>query len=109
MSQMASLLVASIDHAPPENTLDYSGVTWVFPLPSNTFTGRRVLVEEVKSKLAKGGQIIALIGPGGSGKTKIALKAVEGIVSIEPMWYLSCYLDFCQLDLVYRVPLQVFY
>ncbi|KAE9401196.1 hypothetical protein BT96DRAFT_1093326 [Gymnopus androsaceus JB14] len=65
----------------------YEKVTWVFPLPSNTFTGRRVLVEEVKSKLAKGGQIIALIGPGGSEKTQIALKVVEGIVSIEPMLF----------------------
>lgn len=70
-----------------------ASATWICPSPSEFFTGRRSLIEELKPKVVKLGHTLVLAGPGGAGKTQIALKTAEGISSRYAYEYIKvCYL-----------------
>lgn len=50
------------------------------PSPTTTFVGREAAVREVRTMLcAPGARIVTLVGPGGIGKTRLALKVASGL------------------------------
>jgi class 3 adenylate cyclase len=50
------------------------------PRPVSSFVGREREVGEVTALLRNGGRIVTLSGPGGSGKTRLAIEAAAGLV-----------------------------
>jgi predicted ATPase/class 3 adenylate cyclase len=66
---------------PPLRSL--STMTNNLPVPRTSLIGRDGLVEEV-SKLVDGGQLVTLTGPGGAGKTRVAVAAADGSASRFP-------------------------
>ena len=58
-----------------------ASVTWACPLPSESFSGRKNIVDKLKPLILELGHIAVLAGPGGAGKTQIALKLVKELYS----------------------------
>ena len=59
---------------PPLRTLDYRPNN--LPVPASAFVGREVELAAIEAQLATNAvRLITLIGPGGSGKTRLALRA----------------------------------
>jgi predicted ATPase len=55
------------------------------PAPLTPFVGREALLAEIRKRLRDPGcRLLSLIGPGGSGKTRLALEAVKGVLSQSP-------------------------
>ncbi len=55
------------------------------PLPETAFIGRREEYQEVLTRLADPGtRLLTIIGPGGSGKTRLALEVARGMLSLFP-------------------------
>jgi predicted ATPase len=61
---------------PPLRTISNTNL----PRPASSFVGRRREVEEVISQLRDGARLITLTGPGGSGKTRLAIEAAAELV-----------------------------
>jgi len=77
---------------------DFEGPVWIFqlgserfpplktisntnlPRPASSFVGRDKEVEEVASLLQDGARLLTLTGPGGSGKTRLAIEAAATLV-----------------------------
>jgi predicted ATPase/class 3 adenylate cyclase len=77
---------------------DFEGPVWIFqlgserfpplktisntnlPRPASSFVGREVEVEEVVALLGDGARLLALTGPGGCGKTRLAIEAAAELV-----------------------------
>jgi predicted ATPase/class 3 adenylate cyclase len=77
---------------------DFEGTIWIFqlgserfpplktisntnlPRPASSFVGREKEVEEVVSMLRDGTRLLTLTGPGGSGKTRLAIEAAAELV-----------------------------
>ena len=59
---------------PPLRTLHRTNL----PVPASSFVGREHELEELGALLAGGVRLVTLTGPGGSGKTRLALQAVAG-------------------------------
>ncbi|MGH2572460.1 MAG: ATP-binding protein, partial [Actinomycetota bacterium] len=77
---------------------DFEGQVWIFqlgrerfpplktisntnlPRPASSFVGREKEVEEVASLLNDGARLLTLTGPGGSGKTRLAIEAAAELV-----------------------------
>jgi predicted ATPase/class 3 adenylate cyclase len=77
---------------------DFEGPVWIFqlgskrfpplktisntnlPRPASSFVGREKEVEEVVSLLRDGARLLTLTGPGGSGKTRLAIEAAAELV-----------------------------
>jgi hypothetical protein len=51
--------------------------TWICPSSTKFFSGCKSTIEKLKPQVLELNQIIVLAGPGGEGKTQIALKIVE--------------------------------
>jgi predicted ATPase/DNA-binding SARP family transcriptional activator len=51
------------------------------PAPATPFVGRRREVEEITALFAAGARLVTLTGPGGSGKTRLALRAAEELAT----------------------------
>ena len=61
---------------PPLKTISNTNL----PRPASSFVGREREVEEVASLLRNGARLLTLTGPGGSGKTRLALEAAAELV-----------------------------
>jgi predicted ATPase/class 3 adenylate cyclase len=77
---------------------DFDGPVWIFqlgaerfpplktisntnlPRPASSFVGREKEVQEVASLLRDGARLLTLSGPGGSGKTRLAIEAAAELV-----------------------------
>jgi predicted ATPase/DNA-binding SARP family transcriptional activator len=57
------------------------GVNANLPRPASSFVGREREVREVASLLREGPRLLTLSGPGGSGKTRLAIEAAFGLAS----------------------------
>ena len=61
---------------PPLQTLASSNL----PRPASSFVGREQELEAVLARIAGGARLVTLTGPGGSGKTRLALEAAAALV-----------------------------
>jgi predicted ATPase/class 3 adenylate cyclase len=61
---------------PPLKTISNTNL----PRPTSSFVGREREVEEVASLVRDGARLLTLTGPGGSGKTRLALEAAAELV-----------------------------
>jgi predicted ATPase/class 3 adenylate cyclase len=61
---------------PPLKTLNNTNL----PLPASSFVGRERELEDLASLLRNGGRLVTLTGPGGTGKTRLAIEAAAGAV-----------------------------
>ena len=61
---------------PPLKTISNTNL----PRPPSTFVGRERELEEVVARLTGGARLLTLTGPGGSGKTRLALEAAAALV-----------------------------
>jgi predicted ATPase/class 3 adenylate cyclase len=61
---------------PPLRTVSNTNL----PRPASSFVGRQREVEEVASLLRDGARLVTLAGPGGSGKTRLAIEAASDMV-----------------------------
>jgi len=62
---------------PPVRTLSNTNL----PRPASSFVGRERELEELRARLAGGARLVTLTGPGGSGKTRLAIEAGATLVS----------------------------
>jgi predicted ATPase/class 3 adenylate cyclase len=102
------LSTATRAHLDPSNTLlldlgehrlkDFADPVWIYqlgserfpplktisntnlPRPASSFVGREREVAEIAALLANGARLVTLAGPGGSGKTRLALEAAAELV-----------------------------
>ena len=61
---------------PPLKTISNTNL----PRPASSFVGREHEVEEVLARIESGARLVTLTGPGGSGKTRLALEAASSLV-----------------------------
>ena len=61
---------------PPLKTISNTNL----PRPASSFVGRDAELEEVVSRLEAGARLVTLTGPGGTGKTRLALEAALTLV-----------------------------
>jgi predicted ATPase/class 3 adenylate cyclase len=61
---------------PPLKTISNTNL----PRPASTFVGREVDVAEIVACIRGGARLVALTGPGGAGKTRLALEAAAELV-----------------------------
>jgi predicted ATPase/class 3 adenylate cyclase len=61
---------------PPLKTISNTNL----PRPASSFVGREREVEQVASLLQDGARLLTLTGPGGSGKTRLAIEAAAALV-----------------------------
>lgn len=82
----------------------YSRTPGNLPLPLNRFIGRERELNHVRERLAKA-RLLTLTGPGGSGKTRLALEAVSALVRDFPdgIWFV----DFAPLTDQTLAPILV--
>jgi predicted ATPase len=52
------------------------------PLPLSSFVGRKAELAEVLSRIDDGARLVTLTGPGGTGKTRLALEAARSLVGV---------------------------
>jgi predicted ATPase len=64
------------DRFPPLKTISNTNL----PRPASSFVGREKEVDEVAALLQHGARLLTLTGPGGSGKTRLALEAAAELV-----------------------------
>ncbi|MEX2212146.1 MAG: adenylate/guanylate cyclase domain-containing protein [Gaiellaceae bacterium] len=65
------------DEFPPLGTISNTNL----PRPASTFFGRKREIEELTALLDGGARLVTLTGPGGSGKTRLAIEAATGLVT----------------------------
>jgi predicted ATPase/class 3 adenylate cyclase len=61
---------------PPLKTISNTNL----PRPASSFVGREAELSEVLSRLEAGARLLTLTGPGGSGKTRLAIEAAASLV-----------------------------
>ncbi len=61
---------------PPLRTISNTNL----PRPASTFLGRARELAEARARLAEGARILTLTGPGGSGKTRLAIELATSLV-----------------------------
>src|SRR5207245_2404929 len=61
---------------PPLRTISNTNL----PRPASSFVGREREVDEVRALLGAGARLVTLTGPGGSGKTRLAIEAAAALV-----------------------------
>jgi predicted ATPase len=61
---------------PPLKTISNTNL----PRPASSFIGRETELEQILAEIEQGGRLLTLTGPGGSGKTRLALEAATTLV-----------------------------
>ena len=61
---------------PPLKTISNTNL----PRPASSFVGREAEVAEVVSRIKRGARLVTLTGPGGTGKTRLAIEAASSLL-----------------------------
>ncbi|HUF01781.1 MAG TPA: tetratricopeptide repeat protein [Gaiellaceae bacterium] len=77
VSQAVSIFQLGEGAFPPLKTISNTNL----PRPASSFVGRETELAEVLSRIEGGARLLTLTGPGGSGKTRLALEAAASLVS----------------------------
>ncbi len=64
------------DRFPPLNSISNTNL----PRPTSSFVGRQREISEISALLNDGARLVSLTGPGGSGKTRLAIEAAAGLL-----------------------------
>jgi len=64
------------DHFPPLKTISNTNL----PRPASSFVGREQEVDDVSALLRDGARLVTLTGPGGTGKTRLAIETAADLV-----------------------------
>jgi class 3 adenylate cyclase len=75
-SEPVSLFQLGQERFPPLKTISNTNL----PRPASSFVGREREVEEVTAQLEDGARLLTLTGPGGSGKTRLAIECAAALV-----------------------------
>jgi predicted ATPase/class 3 adenylate cyclase len=76
-AEPVSLFQLGADRFPPLRTISNTNL----PVPLSSFVGREQEVAQVLSLIQHGARLVTLAGPGGTGKTRLALEAAGELVS----------------------------
>jgi predicted ATPase len=76
-AEPVSIFQLGSERFPPLKTISNTNL----PRPASSFVGREREVEQVALRLQNGARLLTLTGPGGSGKTRLAIEAASGLVS----------------------------
>jgi predicted ATPase len=76
LDEPVSLVQLGSERFPPLKTISNTNL----PRPVSSFVGRERELEEVVSLLQDGGRLVTLSGPGGAGKTRLAIEAAAELV-----------------------------
>ena len=71
-----SVLQIGTQAFPPLRTISNTNL----PRPASSFVGRERELEEVRARFEAGARLVTLIGPGGSGKTRLAIEVARSLV-----------------------------
>jgi predicted ATPase len=71
-----SIFQLGTDAFPPLKTISNTNL----PRPASSFVGREAELQEVLALIEQGARLVTLTGPGGSGKTRLALEAATTLV-----------------------------
>jgi class 3 adenylate cyclase len=74
--EAVSIFQLGSERFPPLKTISNKNL----PRPASSFVGRDSEVEDVVSQLRNGTRLLTLTGPGGSGKTRLAIEAAAELV-----------------------------
>jgi predicted ATPase len=75
---LVSIFQLGSERFPPLKTISNTNL----PRPASSFVGRAKEVQEVVSLLSDGARLLTLTGPGGSGKTRLAIEAGAELVPL---------------------------
>jgi hypothetical protein len=76
IAEAISIFQLGEEHFPPLKTISNTNL----PRPASSFIGREQELEQVLARIAAGARLLTLTGPGGSGKTRLALEAAASLV-----------------------------
>jgi predicted ATPase/class 3 adenylate cyclase len=76
-AEPVSIYQLGVERFPPLKTISNTNL----PRPASSFVGREREVGELRALLQDGARLITLTGPGGSGKTRLALAAATELVT----------------------------
>jgi predicted ATPase len=75
-AEPVSIFQLGSERFPPLKTISNTNL----PRPASSFVGREREVDEVAARLQNGARLLTLTGPGGSGKTRLAIEAASELV-----------------------------
>lgn len=76
--QLFALVHPQLPDVPYRVLSDWQPPSEALPVPATTFVGRDQEIEEI-SKLVRGARLTSVLGPGGIGKTRLALRVTEDL------------------------------
>ena len=76
IADAVSIFQLGEEHFPPLKTISNTNL----PRPVSSFVGRESELVEVLARLERGARLLTLTGPGGTGKTRLALEAASTLV-----------------------------
>ena len=76
IAEAVSLFQLGEGSFPPLKTISNTNL----PRPASSFLGREAELQEVVSRITGGARLVTLTGPGGTGKTRLALEAASSLV-----------------------------
>ena len=82
--ELRDLQRAILRHATPSGQPARTPAGRTLPLPSTPLVGRTAELAEATSLLLRAGRVLTLCGPGGTGKTRLALHVADGVSSAFP-------------------------
>lgn len=76
--QLFALVHPQLPDVPHRVLSDWQPPSEALPIPATSFVGRDQEIEEI-SKLVRGARLVSVLGPGGIGKTRLALRITEDL------------------------------
>jgi predicted ATPase len=75
-AEPVAIFQAGVERFPPLKTISNTNL----PRPASSFVGRETEVSQIVERVLGGGRFVTLTGPGGSGKTRLAIEAAGTLV-----------------------------